>query len=343
MKFASFLPRLLAASLSKLEPTKIAQLFDELNPVIKMKYELRPDQSLGKNLFRIFRQQIDGGLALARGERKPADTLVHDMRKHLKKARAVLRLLRVQIGRDSFCREDRRLRDIGRLRTEVRDAEVRLQTMRQLEQATHHHYRSYQKIERLLAIELENFLAAFAGWEKKAVRLLERARRASKKWSRANYRWRRMRRALQQTYKSGRKALATARSEPSAENIHELRKQTKLLGYQIRLLRPWNNLVVGGVIEELTELGHLLGRVHDLVFLGDRLRLERSESHWGKQDDELLGLIENSEAELQRDGIEIAERFFAQRPSKFGVQLDEWFKDRQHTRTPSAAEALIAA
>jgi CHAD domain-containing protein len=308
-----------------------------------MKYELSPAQSLRKNLVRIFRQQIDGGLALARGEKKPDDTPVHDMRKHLKKARAVLRLLREQIGRDSFRREDRRLRDIGRLMTEVRDAEVRLQTMRQLEQATRHHYRSYQKIERLLAIELENFLAAFAGWEKKSVPLLERARRASKKWSRANYRWRRLRNAMQQTYKIGRKALATARAEPSAANIHELRKQTKLLGYQIRLLRPWNNLVVGGVIEELTQLGHLLGRVHDLVFLGDRLRLERGESHWGRQDDELLGLIENSQAELQRNGIEIAERFFAERPSKFVVHLDEWFNDWHCTRVHSVAAALVAA
>ena len=308
-----------------------------------MRYELRPDQSPGKNLLRIFRQQIDGGVALARGERKPEDTLVHDMRKQLKKARAVLRLLREQIGRGTFRREDRRLRDIGRLMTGVRDAEVRLQTMRQLEQATHHHYRSYQKIACLLTTELENFLAGFAGWEKKAVRLLERARRASKKWSRADYSWRRLRRALQQTYKSGRKALARALAEPSAPNIHELRKQTKLLGYEIRLLRPWNNLVVGGVIEELTQLGHLLGRVHDLVFLADRLRLERSESHWGKQDDELLSLIENNEAELQRDGIEIAERFFAERPSKFAVHLDEWFKDWHYTRTPCVAEALVAA
>ena len=176
-----------------------------------MKFELRPDQSLGKNLVRIFRQQIDGGLALARGETKPEDTRAHDLRKHLKKARAVLRLLSEQIGRDSFCREDRRLRDVGRLITEVRDAEVRLQTMRQLEKATHHHYRSYQKIERSLAAELENVVAAFAGWEKKQPWLLERTRHATKNWSRANYNWRRLRRAVQQTYKSGRKALAEGR------------------------------------------------------------------------------------------------------------------------------------
>ena len=95
--------------------------------------------------------------------------------------------------------------------------------------------------------------------------------------------------------------------------------------------------------EELTELGHLLGRVHDLTFLAERLRRERSEEHWGKQDDELLAVIENSEAELQRDGMEMAKRFFAERKSKFGAHVDEWIDDWHHAGSGSVAEALIAA
>lgn len=68
-----------------------------------------------------------------------------------------------------------------------------------------------------------------------------------------------------------------------------------------------------------------------------------SGNHWGKQDDDLLSLIENSETELQRDGIQIAGRFFAERPAKFAVHLDERFKDRHHRRRLSVAEALLAA
>ena len=294
---------------------------DRPRPLNAMSYELSQDGSLGKNLVRIFRGQIDGALALARGETKPGDTLVHDIRKHLKKARSVLCLLRKQIGRKSLRRADGRLRNIGRLVTEIRDAEVRLETMRQFEQATHH-YRSYQKIERLLTAELENFVAGCDGWEGEAVHLLEEVRRQTKSWSTAGYRWRQLRDGLRKTYRSGRKALAKARSKPSVERIHKLRKQTKLLGYQVRLLRPWNNVLVNGLLEQLTQLGELLGRVHDFVLLADRLALERAESRWGKQDDELLALIERNQAELQQRGLELAACFFAPRPAAFDESLE---------------------
>jgi CHAD domain-containing protein len=308
-----------------------------------MKYELRTDQSLGKNLQRIFQQQINGALSLARGENKPVDTLVHDIRKHLKKARAILQLVRNEIGNRAFRRQDRRLRDTGRLMTEIRDAEVRLQTMQQLEAVTHHHYRSYQKIEKLLAAELENFLAAFEGWEKKAIPLLERADKLGKKWPTSGYGEQELRRAVRRTYKSGRKALAMVQKELSTPNIHELRKQVKLLGYEVRILRPWNQIVISEVLGELTELGHLLGRVHDLTFLADRMRLERCERHWGKHDEELLAVIENSKAELQRDGIEIAERFFAERRAEFAAHVDEWFEDCHQLNADSVAASLLTA
>lgn len=306
-----------------------------------MSYALRADQSLGKNLRRIFRQQIDAALAVANGVDEPNDTCVHAIRKHLKKARAVLQLVRKKIGK-TFRQGDRRLRDVGRLMTEIRDAEVRLQTMRQLEDATHRHYLSYQKIERLLALELDNFLIAFADWEKTAIPLLKRAHDEAERWPMDDYRPKHLRRAVQRSYKSGRKALGAVKAKPSAAKFHELRKQVKLLGYQLRILRPLNQLVVSAVSQDLTELGHLLGRVHDLTFLADRLRWERSESHWGKQDDELLATIEKSEAVLERDGMEMAERFFAERKWEFGAHIDEWIDDWHHSKSHSVAEVLLS-
>jgi CHAD domain-containing protein len=307
-----------------------------------MSYKLRVDQSLGKNLGRIFCQEVGATLAVAKGVDEPNDTRVHAMRKHLKKARAILQLVRKKIGK-AFRREDRRLRDVGRLMTEIRDAEVRLQTMRQLEDAMHHHYLSYQKIERLLALELENFLVASGDWRNSAIPMLERACEEAEQWPIDDYRSKQLRHAIEHTYKSGRSALAALKAKPSARKFHELRKQVKLLDYQLRILRPLNHVVIGSVSGELTDLGHLLGRIHDLNFLADRLRRERSEKHWGKQDDALLTVIENCEAELQRDGMEMAERFFAERKSEFGCLILEWFEDWHHAKTGSVAEALVAA
>ena len=59
-----------------------------------MQYELRLRQPIGENLCRIFRGQIKRALKVARGGAEPPDTRVHALRKHLKKARATLRLAR---------------------------------------------------------------------------------------------------------------------------------------------------------------------------------------------------------------------------------------------------------
>src|SRR5262245_49934487 len=169
-----------------------------------MSYELRLRQSLGDNLRRIFRKQIDAALDIAHGETPPHDTRVHELRKHLKKARAALRLVRKEIT--GWRRQDCRLRDMGRLVREIRDAEVRVETMRELKAMTSQHYRSHSRIERLLALESANFLDAFGGWEPPAISLLELARDAICDWRIDDVDWQQLRRAVQATYKRARKA-----------------------------------------------------------------------------------------------------------------------------------------
>lgn len=153
-----------------------------------MSYELHTDRPLGKDLRRIFRKEIDGALAVTQGATEANDTPVHALRKHLKKARAILQLVREEIGERRFRKRDHWLRRVGRLTSEIRDAEVRWQTFRQLERATHRRRNgSCQKIETMLAFELQNFMAAFAGWEKEAIPLLNKARAALPRWSIGNY------------------------------------------------------------------------------------------------------------------------------------------------------------
>src|SRR3954452_15073724 len=71
-----------------------------------MSYQLRPDQTLGANLRRICRKQVENALAIARGEKDSDDTPVHQTRKHLKKARAALQIVADEIGRPYFRKQD---------------------------------------------------------------------------------------------------------------------------------------------------------------------------------------------------------------------------------------------
>jgi len=307
-----------------------------------MSYELKHGQTLGDNLRRICRKQIEGAIAITTGEKKASDTPVHGVRKHLKKARAALRLVRKEIGHGLFREQDRCLRDVGRLTSEIRDAEVRLQTVRQLQGITQRRGRGvYAKLEGVLMLELENFMAAFAEWQTQAVPMLERAHANIDCWPLDQFNCKQLRRAVQRTYKRARKALASAEATPTIENFHRFRTKAKRLWYELRILRPINPVVLKNLSDDLRAMANLLGRAHDLSFLGDRLRGGDQKSEWEREGHKLLAVIEVSQGDLQRGAAELAEHFFAERPRDFGDRIASWLDNWENEIAPSLAEALV--
>jgi CHAD domain-containing protein len=309
-----------------------------------MSYQLRKDETLGNGLRRIYRKQVELALAIATGKKEgeDTDTPVHETRKHLKKARATLRLVRKEIGRGLFKRQDHCLRDVGRLISDIRDAEVRLQTVRQLQSITRRQKRrSYQKVEEVLMLEMENFIAAFAEWQVQAVPMLERVRDDIDNWPVEQFDHKQFHRSVQRTYKRGRNALADAKRNPTAECFHVFRTEMKQLWYQLRILRPMNPVVLKELTDELSSLGDLLGRAHDLSFLEERLRQESGRSDWQREGHELLAVIEASQSDLQRGAADLAERFYAERPRNFGALIAMWLEDWIVAKSSSVAEALM--
>jgi CHAD domain-containing protein len=307
-----------------------------------MSYQLRHRESLGENIRRICRQQIEEAIAVAKGEKKANDTPVHETRKHLKKTRAALRLVRKEIGRGLFKQQDHCLRDVGRLTSEIRDAEVRLQTVRQLQEMTQRHGRStYGKLEVMLTMELENFIAAFAEWQSQAVQMLEQAGSAIDHWRLAEFNSKQICAAVQASYKQARKALAKATTNPTTENFHAFRSRAKTLRYQLCILRPINSVVLKTLGNDLHSLGDLLGRAHDLSFLGERLRNEHGKTEWQREGHKLLAVIEVSQSDLQRGAAELAEHFFAERPRDFGCRLMSWLQEWAGKSSHSLAKALV--
>ena len=307
-----------------------------------MSYELRHNETPGEGLRRICRKQIDCAIAIATGKKEAEDTPVHETRKHLKKARAALRLVRKEIGRGLFRQQDHCLRDVGRLISEIRDAEVRLQTVRQLQGITQRRGRAaYRHLETMLMLELENFMAAFAEWQAQAIPMLEKARGTIDCWPLDQFNCKELCRAVQVTYKRGRDALAEAKGNPVAETFHQFRSEAKVLAHQLRILRPVNPVVLKNLSEDLRSLGDLLGRAHDLSFLGERLRQEHGHAEWQREGHKLLAVIEVSQGDLQRGAAELAERFFAERPRAFGDRVAAWLQDWTTAKSASMAEELV--
>src|SRR6266480_6332321 len=97
-----------------------------------MGYRLKLREPLSDGLTRVFCEQIQSALELCRHPAKQRGVTVHEVRKYLKKLRAALRLTKNEVGKNRWTSEDRCLREIGRLVSDLRDAHVRLQTLIQL-------------------------------------------------------------------------------------------------------------------------------------------------------------------------------------------------------------------
>lgn len=291
-----------------------------------MSYRLSQNELVGESIRRIVCEEIEDAIEATKNEASDDCSPVHETRRHLKRARAALRLVRTQINRHAYKREDRRLRNVARLISDVRDAEVRLATVKQLRaHANARRSRTFQETEELLAFELDNFLAAFAGWEEETSAKLIRAQKRIGGWRLAHVTTDDLCLAIRQSYKRGRDALAVTQEEQNATSLHELRKRVKTLGYQLRILRPLDPAAFHDMLSDLKTLGEKLGHAHDLCFLAERLRSIRTQRVRRRGQRALENLIETREADLQRSALLVAERFFESRPAEFAKRVAFYF------------------
>jgi CHAD domain-containing protein len=307
-----------------------------------MSYELQRGETLGDGLRRIICRQIEAAIHAGKAEQNGKGSPVHETRKHLKKARAALRLVAGEMDRVVWKREDRCLGKVGQLISEVRDAEVRLQTVRQLREFARGKKRSFQETEELLAFELDSFLAAFSEWPQEAEERLTQTLNRIKEWPLDDLSCKRLRENVQKTYRRGRRALKAAVKKTSTKKLHAFRKRAKELWYQLRLLRPLAPAVFKELNDELKTIGQYLGQVHDLAFVAERLS---SIGAARRQGDRILnGLIDSRATELERTAVALGQRFYAERPRQFAGRIAQYFSEWEEAKIhrPSPSEQRVA-
>src|SRR4051794_37633719 len=90
-----------------------------------MSFQLKRDENPGCGIRRIFKQELAAIIQHLENQRHDQQgEAVHDARKELKKTRATLRLLRSQLGKKIYRRENGALREVGRVLSPRRDAQV---------------------------------------------------------------------------------------------------------------------------------------------------------------------------------------------------------------------------
>src|SRR5689334_5586263 len=87
-----------------------------------MGYHFENDESASEGVKRVAREEIDSAIDSLRSKHgRDRDEGIHEARKSIKKLRALLRLVRNELG-DAYESDVSRLREVGRKLSEFRDA-----------------------------------------------------------------------------------------------------------------------------------------------------------------------------------------------------------------------------
>jgi CHAD domain-containing protein len=287
------------------------------------------------------RRQIDDVLHQLRRPGAERDAVVHEVRKCFKKVRAVLRLVRDGLDDKVYRRENACFRDAGRPLTEVRDAKALIETLDEL--AGHFADRAitgaFDGVRRTLLADRRavrqrvlheaNALAAVADAVKKA-------RGRLRDWAVRPKGWSAVRGGLKRVYQSGRDAFTVAAADPTADNLHEWRKQAKYLYYQLEVFEPaWPGVMMelGGLVRELTQL---LGDDHNLAVLRQKMATHPTALSSETIRETLLDLIDRRRGELQREAFRLGRRVYRDKPRAFTDRLKRsWTAWRSGTALPT--------
>lgn len=281
-----------------------------------MSFAFRPtDSSVQAGLRRIARAELSGALKRLDVGLPDAAT-VHGLRKHTKKLRGLIRLVRPVFP--GFAGVNAVLRDGAARLAPLRDAEVRLATLAALGPDLP----GAAPVRERLAVEVEAERAR-ADLPAELARLaaeMAALRKAASDWKLEAKGWEALAPGLAATWRAGRQGLRAAARAQDAVPFHDWRKAVKHHWYQARLLEPMWPAVLTPWIAVVDELGETLGRHNDL----DVLR-----THLGPDLDPALSqAIAARMAQEARAALALGVRVHADRPGalvrRWGVWWGAW-------------------
>ncbi|HEY0280569.1 MAG TPA: CHAD domain-containing protein [Solirubrobacterales bacterium] len=291
-------------------------------------YRLLADEDAATGVRRVIASRLEKA---AERLREPLDgdalaEAVHGARKDLKKARAALRLVREELGEETFKRENRALRDAARMLSASRDAEVKLETLAALVEG------GAGDVPPGPAALWHDALAADRGRTVEdegdqidaAVEAIDAVAARAPEWPLRHTGWKLLSPGLDTAYTEGRDAFEALPARPSFDAVHDLRKRGKDLWYQLRLLRDAWPAVLEPTAEEIHEFTDLLGDHHDLAVLAEDL--EGREEIGSAHKNVLRELIAAEQHALLIDALGLGERVYAEKPGPFARRLRVYWR-----------------
>ncbi|SIS79578.1 CHAD domain-containing protein [Neptunomonas antarctica] len=288
-----------------------------------MQFTLRANKPLAEEIRRIAFEQLDGidkQLTLLTHDRQDA---IHEMRKHIKRIRALLRLLGNTFGKRRLKKENRRFRDMARLFALHRDEDAQLETFERL---------TPRLIDTFPEVDFQQCRAVLISRQHKAVeqsvkqqtksaqKMLVKARKAIAA-APLNVTHQQLRKHFIQTSKQARHAFTLAVNDPVEDHFHEWRKCIKDLLYQSELLKKICLSKKSGLLKKGISLKNSSSDISKKY----RIRLDQLAEMLGDYND-ICEMLVRSKMEPQWLGDGMSE-------GALEVFLEDYLKELEHQTT----------
>jgi CHAD domain-containing protein len=254
---------------------------------------------------------------------------VHEIRVSIKRARSILRLVRLVIADRAYRTTMDVLRDAAHLLSTARDAEVALQIAATLGRSRPRSLPGLSRVRVLLERERdasEGRQQREAGRsQRQLVRTLERAARRARRLDLSGRGWERLRPGLWRAYRKARGCFEEIDRASADEVVHAWRKRVKDLGYIARALGQVLPRTLGSREPDLDRLGKLLGEHHDLAALRTSLVARRRTLGGIRTLASWLTAIDRRQSLIHRRALGLGERVFAPSPHAMVEAMErEW-------------------
>lgn len=296
-------------------------------------YRLRPEESPEEGMRRIAIGRTEKAIGRLRKGQGGGDPVkcVHGARKDLKKARAVLRLLRHELGEERYRAENDAYREAGRLLSDSRDAAVKVQTLEGIceRYAGRVPGGAAEEWLQVLREERDRAVQSFEYGDpalEEALGAIERGREKIDAWPLEGEGWKLVGPGVARAYRRGRKRMRRVAEDPSPEAVHEWRKRVKDLWYHLRILEPATPGELADRVEVADRLADVLGEHHDLAVLRDDLLFRDLPT---VKRGALVAAMSDRQEELVAEALPLGERLYAEKPKRFRKKMRTGWRSRR--------------
>ena len=240
-----------------------------------MSYKLENNESLNIGIKRIILEQIEKSIQSMENRQGQEEEVIHDVRKRGKKIRGAIRLVRDDLGKKTYQKENAFFRDLTGNLSELRDATSMIAAIKALrtlkinqpeKQTLDKAHKNLQRKRTSLYKDIysESLMAEIKSDLEDAKERYTHLEIKAHEFSDINP-------SLSRVYKRGKKAFDKAYEDPTVEGFHDWRKRAKYLWYHYRILKNlWPN-VFKAYASETKQLSDYLGDDHDYAVLLEKL------------------------------------------------------------------------